>query len=339
MSRSLALVLATATALPLAAQNTSIIDRANQGAPAASAPVPAAEAAPTSPGAGSDSGIQRVAEPRRLPFRVSASFDEQLYTTSNVFLVPDGNAASHTGALVSTTTLATGIDTYPVVVGEGRLSFSADLAWQRNHHGLATSSPAIEDLDFESYSLPLAASYRWGRGWEATASLTVGSLYSVKDAPSHELIYRSTVPALTLRKLTRLSEHLLATTGLGISYADTKASLHDVPTFFAYRDDRNDRVDVSIDAALYAIRGPWTLSPSVRLVNGHYLPWQEGNFTSYDRDDLTASAGLSLSYSFADWGSARAFATYDLRESSGGITDYDYDSGAAGVGLNLSLRF
>ncbi len=226
-----------------------------------------------------------------------------------------------------------------MVVGEGRLSFSADLVWQRNHHGLATSSSTIEDLDFESYSLPLAAAYRWGRGWEATASLTVGSLYSIKDSPSQELIYRSTVPALSLRKLTRLSEHLLATTGLGLSYADTKTSLHDVPAFFAYRDDRNDRVDVSIDAALYAIQGPWTLSPSVRLVNGHYLHWQEGGFNSQDRDDLTASAGLSVSYSFADWGSARAFAAYDLRESSGGITDYDYDSGAAGIGVNLSLRF
>lgn len=337
MSRSL--LIALATALPLAAQTSSIIDRANQGAPTASTPAPRPEQPPATPGADTDGGVQRVAEPRRLPFRVSASFDEQLYVASNVFLTPNDNPSNDTGALVSSTTLTVGLDTLPVVVGEGRLGFSIGFGWQRNRHGLATSDQAIEDLDFDSYFLPVGASYRWGRGWEARASVTLGSLYSIKDAPSHELIYRSVTPALSLRKISRVSDHLVASLGGGISYSDTWASRHDVAPLLGYRDDRNDRVDLSLDAALYAFDGPWTFSPSLRLVRSHYLHWQEGGFNSQDRDDLLVSVGVVFSYAFADWGSARAFATYDLRESSGGIVDYDYGAGSAGLGLSLGLRF
>lgn len=341
MRRSLLSALALA-ALPLSAQaqTPTIIERANQGAPGPAAPAPAPEAAPAAPGADTDAGTQRVAEPRKLPFRVSASVDEQLYASSNVFLAPEDTSASDTGALVSTTTVAIGIDTLPVVLGEGRLTFAADFVWQRNLHGLATSDQAIEDLDFDSYSLPLSATYRWGRGWQAGASLTLGSLYSIGDSPSHELLYRSVVPALSLRKLVRLSSNLVASAGAGISYSDTWTTLRDVPVAaLRYRDDRNDRVDASLDAALHAFDGPWTFSPSIRIAQSHYLHWQEAAFNSQNRDDFSASLGLSLSYAFGDWGSARAFAAYDLRESAGGIIDYDYGAGTAGLGASLSIRF
>lgn len=332
-----------ALALPLAAQTSSdtIIDRARQGAPSVPAAAPTQEAAPAAPGADTDAGTQRVAEPRKLPFRASASVDEQLYVASNVFLAAKDSSVNDTGALVSTTTVAFRVDTLPVVIGEGQLTFSAGLVWQRFLHGLATSDQAIEELDFDSYSLPVGATYRWGRGWEVAASVAVGSLYSIGDSPSHELLYRSHTPSLALRKLTRLSEGLLASLGAGISYSDTWTSLHEVPAGAGFRDDRNDRVDASLDAALYAFDGPWTLSPSLRLAQGHYLHWQENEFNSQDRDDFYASFGLSLSYAFSDRGSARAFATYDIRESSGGMagTDYDYAAGTAGVGFSLALRF
>ena len=326
-------------ALPAAAQTSNtIIDRANQRAPSPTAPAPGLDTPPAAPGADTDAGTQRVAEPRRLPFRLTASFDEQLYVASNVFLAPNDSPVNDTGALVSTTTVALGADTLPVVVGEGRLVFSAAIVWQRFLHGLATSNPDIEALDFDSYSLPLGATYNWGRGWEAAASIGVGSLYSIGDSPSHELLYRNHTPSLALRKLTRLSDGLLLSLGGGISYSDTDASLHDVPAFLGYREDRNDRVDASLSAALYAFDGPWTLSPSLRVAHGHYLHWQESRFVDQDRDDLTASLGLTVTYAFADWGTARAFATYDIRESSGGV-DYDYSSGTAGLGLSLALRF
>ena len=344
-SRSSLLPALLLAALPAVAQtNNTIIDRANQGAPSPTTPAPGLDAPPAAPGADTDAGTQRVAEPRRLPVRLTASFDEQLYVASNVFLTPNDNAVNDTGALVSTTTIALGADTLPVVVGEGRLVFSAAIVWQRFLHGLATSNPDIEALDFDSYSLPLGATYSWGRGWEAAASIAVGSLYSIGDSPSHELLYRNHTPSLALRKLTRLSDGLLLSLGGGISYSDTDASLHGVPApaLFGYREDRNDRVDASLSAALYAFDGPWTFSPSLRIAHGHYIHWQEAGFVDQDRDDLTASLGLTVSYAFADWGTARAFATYDIRESSGASipgADYDYSSGTAGLGLSLALRF
>lgn len=330
-------------ALPLAAQNTStIIDRANQGGPGAAAAPEAAEPAPAAPGADSDAGVQRVAEPRRLPLAFSASLDQQFYAASNVFLAADGAADADTGALVSASTLALGADTLPVVAGDGRLAFSASLVWQRNLHGLATRDAAIEDLDFDSYSLPLAASYRWGRGWEAVAGVTVGSLYSIRGGPSHELLHRSVVPALGLRKLSRISENLVGALGVSISYSDTWTTLHDVPAApvdLRYRDDRNDRADVALEAALHAFRGPWTLFPSLRLARGSYLHWEEAGHNAQDRDDFTASAGLGVSYAFATWGAVRAYAGYDLRESSGGVADYDYTAASIGLGLGATLRF
>ncbi len=339
-----AALLGLLAALPAAAQTAgeTIIDRATQ--PAATPALPPADLASprAAPGADTDAGTQRIAEPRRLPVRFHAGLDQQLSVASNVFLAPRDNPVNDTGALLSTTSLSLGLDTLPVVVGEGRLTFSAALVWQRTLHGLATSDQAIEDLDFDAWSLPLSATYRWGRGWEAAASFTVGSLYSIGDAPSHELLYRSHTPALSLRKLTRLSDGLLLSLGGGISYADTKASLHDVPSApvdLRYRDDRNDRVEAGLNAALYAFDGPWTLVPALRLSYGHYFHWQEAGYNDQDREDLVAGVSLTVAYAFAKWGAVRAFASYDVRESSGGIVDYDYAAGAAGFGLSLGVSF
>lgn len=324
------------------AQTETIIDRANQRPP--SLPTEAAPpAAPATPGADSDAGVQRIAEPRRLPFRLDVALDQQLYVASNVFLSPRDKPDNDTGALVSVSTLSLGAETLPLVVGRGRLTWSAALLWQRTLHGLATSDPLIQDLDFDSWSLPLAATYRWGRGWEASAGLTIGSVYSIGDAPSHELLYRSHSPAVSLRKTLRLSDGALLSLGTSISYADTQASLHEVPAGLAYRQDRNDRLDASASVSLYLMDGPWSLSPALRVSHGHYLHWEEGGPTTQDRaqdrDDLFAGASLTAGYTFADWGSARLFASYDLRSSSGGVVDYDYGAGSVGLGCSIGLRF
>ncbi len=317
----------------------SIIDRAQQGGPAAAAPT-VAETAPAAPGADTDAGTQRVAEPRRLPFLVTASVGEQLYATSNVFLVDDSSAVADTDALVSSTTVSVDVALLPRVVGQGQFVAGAALVYQRNIHDLATSDQTIADLDFDSYALPLSAAYRWGHGWEASASLTLGALYSVGDEPSHELLYRHLTPALALRKLTELREGLILSTGASVSYADTWTSLHDVAPAFGYRDDRNDKIEGGLDAALYRFSGRWTVAPSIRLSYGHYLHWEEGAFAAYDRDDLTVNTGLAVAYALGNWGAMRAYANYDIRSSdTGRVANYDYKSGSVGLGLSLSVKF
>lgn len=340
--RSTALYLASA--LAALAQQQPIIDRAAQGTPTPATP-PAGEIAPAAPSRSTDedAGVQRVAEPRKLPFRVHVSLDEQLYVTNNVFLAPDGAADAGQDATILASTFYLEVEGLPAAVGEGLLRPSVGFAYQRYLHGLTTNDPAIEDLDFDSFSAPIGVSYRFGRGWEASAGLTIGSLYSVRGDPCYELIYRSHVGSLGLRKVTELDKSTVLVAGAGIAYSDTWTSLRDVPSAFAYRDDRNDRFDYSLDAALHRFAGPWTLSPFVRALYSDYTHWQESPFADYDRGDLTLAAGFSASLAFETWGSLRFFVGYDLRDSNldggSGGPDYTYDAGTLGGGLTLSLRY
>lgn len=325
------------------AQQQPIIDRAGQGTPTPAVP-PAGETAPAAPVrlADEDAGVQRVAEPRRLPFRVSASIDEQLYVTNNVFLAPDGEADAGADATILASTFFLQIEGLPSAVGTGLLTPSAGFAYQRYLHGLTTHDAAIEDLDFDSFSFPLGVSYRFGRGWEAAAGFSIGSLYSARGEPDYELIYRSRTATLGLRKVTELAKNTVLVAGGGIGYSDTWTSLRDVPAPLGYRDDRNDRIDISADAALYRFSGAWTLSPFVRALLADYAHWQEGAFADHDRRDLTLAAGFSASLAFESWGSLRFFVGYDLRDSNldgGSGPDYTYDAGTLGGGLTFRLRY
>ena len=286
--------------------------------------------------------MQRVAEPRRLPFRVTAWLDSQIYTTSNVFLSADGAVDAGENATVSATTVFLKAEVLPIAVGRTLLTPSVGFSYQRYLHGLGGDKPAIEDLDFDSYSLPIALNCRFGRGWEASASYVVGSLYSVRGAPDYELIYRSRTAALGLRKLSELGKNTVIIAGAGVSYSDTWTSLRDVPATLGYRDDRNDKLEAALDLSLYRFVGAWTFAPYARLAWSDYTHWQEGAFTDYDRRDLTVGGGLSVSYAFAPWGSVRVFGGYDLRDSNldgGSGPDYTYGAGTLGGGVSVRLQY
>jgi hypothetical protein len=327
-----------------AAQSTTIIDRAEQKPPVAPE-APAAAPSARAPGADSDEGTQRIAETRRLPFKFAASLDTQLYGTDNVFLADDSLSASSQDALVFVGTVSLRAETLPVVVCEGQLVTSAGFSYQRYVHDVGPDDAGVADLDFESYSLPLGLAYRWGQGYEATAGLTLGQLYSVRGEPSHEKLYASATASAGLRKLTELNRGLILSTGLGLAHGETWTSLSDVPAGVTYRDDRNDKLDGTADVALYVLRGPFVIVPYVSLRHTHYYHYEEeglvltGGGQAVDRDDTTVSAGLSASWNFADWGSARVFASYDERFTNADETRYAYDAGTAGLGLSLSLRY
>lgn len=342
MHRVLALpALLGALAASALAQQQPIIDRAEQGTPTRPTPTPGEISGATSRATDEDAGVQRVAQPRKLPFKFSATLDEQLYTTNNVFLSADGAADAGQDATILASTLFLRVEGLPAPVGRGLLVPSLGFSYQRYLHGLTTNDAAIESLDFDSFSLPASVAYRFGRGWEASAGLTVGSLYSVRGDPTYELLYRTHTGALGLRKITELAKDTLLVAGAGISYSDTWTSVSDVAPGLGYRDDRNDKVDYSLDAALYRFAGAWTLSPFLRLSYADYLHWQEGSFTDHDRADLTLGAGLSASLAFETWGSLRFFAGYDLRDSTldaPGL-DYTYDAGTLGAGITFSLRY
>ena len=169
----------------------------------------------------------------------------------------------------------------------------------------------------------------------------------MRGDPSYELLYRTHTGSLGLRKVTEIAKNTLFVAGGNIGYSDTWTSLRDIAPGARYRDDRNDKFDYSVDAALYRFVGAWTFSPFVRLAYADYLHWQEGGAQDFGRDDFTLGAGLSASFAFKSWGSLRAFVGYDLRESSldgstsGGTAepDYSYDAGTLGAGVTLSVRY
>ena len=347
MHRVLALpVLLGVLASAAYAQQQPIIDRAGQGTPTSPAPA-SGEAALPSRGTDEDAGVQRVAQPRKLPFRVSATFDEQLYVTNNVFLAADGAPDAGEDATILASTFLLRVEGLPSAVGRGLLVPSLGFGYQRYLHGLSTNDPGIEALDFDSFSLPLSVAYRFGHGWEASAGFTIGSLYSVRGDPSYELLYRTHTGTLALRKVTEVAKNTLFVAGGSLGYSDTWTSLRNVPSALAYRDDRNDKAEYSLDAALYRFAGAWTFSPFVHLTYTDYVHWQEGGHEDFDRADLSFGAGVSASFAFKTWGSVRAFVGYDLRGSTldgslSGSTvepDYTYDAGTLGAGLTLSLRY
>lgn len=332
-------LLASLAAPHALAQTSSIIDRAEQSRPGAPA-APGAPSSATAPGVGTDEGTQRVVETRRLPLRLSAGFDTQLYATDNVFLSP-GNTQD---AVVWVSSLNLRVESLPVVVGEGQLIASAGFGYQRYVHDVGPDDPGIADLDFESYSLPLGLAYRWGAGYEATAGLTLGQLYSVRGQPAHEKLYASATFSAGLRKLTQLRRDLILSTGVGLAHSETWTSLSDVPVFLRYRDDRNDKLDATLDASLYVLRGPWVIVPYASVRQSNYYHYQEAAFATgreVERDDTTFSGGVTAVWNFAPWGSARVFASVDKRLSSedGLPDDYTYGSASLGLGLALNVRY
>jgi hypothetical protein len=342
--------LTLAALAPLAAQDTqTIIDRARQTDSAAAPAQELAPAAPrAAPGADSDGGVQRVAELRRLPFKVTAYADQSLSWTDNVFLAAEKQGASaDQGAAVARTALGVGVRTLPAVVGSGQLQARLGFNYSRALHGLGDANPSIRDLDFDSYAVPLGINYRWGQGWEAGASLTYNQLYSVRGAPDYEKLFASLTPALSLAKLRQLNAQTYLSLGTTLSYSDTWTDVSDALPGFTHRDDRSDKFDLGVNGALIFVRGPWVLTPSVRVGHSHYLHYQEASNTGgrdVDRRDTAAALDLSLAYNFNAHASVRLFGGYERRYSSedgtgDDLDNYTYNSLNGGFGATLSVSF
>ncbi|HEY9249782.1 MAG TPA: hypothetical protein VIO38_11645, partial [Rariglobus sp.] len=299
-----------------------------------------------------DAGNQRIAEPRRFPVKLYVAYDAQAYYTSNVNLVPSG--ASEDYAVVIANTLALRGEFRSWAVGDGLLTPSVGFNFQRVYHGVGSDDHKA--LDFDAYSVPLSLRYRFGNNWEASAGFTSTAIYSLEGPPKYHLIFRSYSPSLNLRKLIGLGESHLLGLGAGVSYAATtsdrdSASLGAPFASNPFREDRNDKWDFSADAAYYYLHGKWIVSPYARLTYSDYLHYQESgatvlapavppDATQVDRRDLTGSLGLSVSYNFTPWASARVFTSFDWRDSLGDDAfDYGYENTNAGVGLTLSASF
>lgn len=335
MKHLLLLALFAAPAALLTAQTEqTIIDRAQQQ-PAPPRPPGEAGSVTVAPG-DADAGNQRIAEPRKLPFKLYVAYDAQVYYTDNVNLVPSSQTEDY--ALIVANTLALRAEFKSWAVGEGLLTPSVGFNFQRFYHGVGSNDH--EDLDFDSYSVPLSLRYRFGANWEATLGFAGSSIYSLEGPPKYHLIFRSYSPSLSLRKLIGFGQNQILSLGTGLSYAFTKADRDGIPPILSFRDDRNDKIEFSTDIAYYYLHGKWVAGPYARLSYSDYSHYQEGAFNDVDRRDITGSVGLSISYNFTPWASARAFTSYDWRNPQGDSpVDYSYKTTNAGLGVTLSASF
>lgn len=328
----LALVLAPAAFLTAQTEQT-IIERAQQ--PVAPS-VPSAQSPVTVSPGDADAGNQRIAEPRKLPFKLYVAYDAQVYYTDNVNLVPSSQTEDY--ALVVANTLALRAEFKSWAVGNGLLTPSIGFSFQRFYHGVGSDDH--EDLDFDSYNVPLSLRYRFGANWEATLGLATNAIYSLEGPPKYNRIFRSYAPSLSLRKLVSLGENRILSLGTSLGYSFTKADRDGIPALFSFRDDRNDKLDFSTDVAYYYLHGKWVVGPYVRLAYSDYSHYQEGAFNDVDRRDITGSVGLSVSHNFTPWSSARVFTSYDWRNPQGDSpVDYSYKTTNAGIGVTLSASF
>lgn len=334
MKRSLLLaLLGTATAGALFSQTAGevIIDRVQQGTPPAAPGSPAPAQAQTETG-DLDGGTQRMAEARKLPFKITLGYDVQVFHTSNVFLQPSGKEDS----VIVANTLQARAEFNSIPVGQGLLTPTAGLVIQRYNHALGTGDQQRQDLDFDAYSIPLALRLRYGNNWEFGLGVTGTAVYSLEGPPSYNLTYKSITTGLSARKLVSLGKNQLLSLGGGIAYVITDA---DVPAGI-YRDDRNDKIDTSLDAAYYYVKGRWVFSAYGRAVHSDYRHYEEAGNNPVDREDLTFALGLGATYNLTPWATARAFTSYDWRKPQGdSFVDYSYETASLGLGLSLKISF
>lgn len=338
------LVLATGT-LPAQTANESVIDRADRpGIP--SATPPAQDSSPSDiagPTESDDAGVQRLAEPRKLPIKTTVAFDSQVYFTDNVQLANDNSPSSNSDAVVVGNTLSVRVAGNPLAAGDGLLVPSAAIVYQNFRHGIGSDDTTRKNLDFDAYSLPLSVSYRFAQGWEASAGLTTSAVYRIHGAGDYKRIIASYTPNLGLRKLIPVNQEQVLIVSGTLSRSFTKATLDGVPLGLApFRNDRNDKLEASLDVTHYILKGAWTFVPYARASYADYAHYEEASFitpASVDRADWTFSTGLVASYRVNDRINARAFAGYETRDSSDGAFDYSYDAGTIGLGLSIALSF
>lgn len=342
MKRLLLLAFFASPAPWLAAQTgQAVIDRSQQPAPP-SLPADQPAGPAVSPG-DADTGNQRIAQKRNLPFKLSLAYDVQVYHTANVDLAPSGQPADD--AVIVANTLALRADFNSHAIGDGVLTPSAGLTYQRYYHGVGTDDH--DNLDFDAYTVPLSLRYRFGDNWEASLGFSASSVYSLEGPPRYHLIYRAYSPSISLRKLVALAPDHIVALGGSLGYSATTADRDSVVFLTPFREDRNDKCELSTDVAYYYLRDKWTVSPYVRLTYSDYLHYQENSLlpapapaVDVDRRDLTGSVGLSVTYSLTPWVSARAFTSFDWRESLGDDAfDYGYDNTNVGLGLSLTANF
>jgi hypothetical protein len=269
-----------------------------------------------------DVGQQNILKVKRRKRRFDVQIDSQFFYTSNTGLEEDGDDST---LFVNTVYLAYAPDATPL--WGGQLSPSIGFRHQFFNYGLAGSAPSALAADFDAQAIVGQLQLRTTNNWTFQLGLEYARL--LDHAPtfsSYKEFYREWVPRYSATKFFYLSE----TRFFGLSYQGAY-HISDSPRNTA-NTSAQDRLDQGFLAAYTHAFGPtWTVQPFTRAVYTHYTD-QQG------RDDLLVTVGGAVFYTINEWLTARAFVSYDARETDLPIVP-DYSKLDIGIALGMSKRF
>lgn len=286
------------------------------------------------PGESSDVGPQSVLKHKPRKTYVQALADAQYFYTDNMFLNEQGKQEAD--VLVSTAQIA--LAPTPYNLGRGKLAPRLGYRHQWYFFGLASDtsltvfdfqtqtfrSARLSEFDFNAQTI--FADGRWKvENWTFEAGIDFTRLMDTSD---YDQFYREFVPRWGVQRLFPLNETRAFSVGYEGDYRFSDTALPPA----GFNEDLNSRTDHGVFIAYtHALCKNAIVQPFYRFKYTHFT---EGE----NRDDYLNSFGLALHCFFTPQISLRAFAGYDIMNTSGNLAP-DYKRLDAGGGLNLTFRF
>lgn len=276
-----------------------------------------------------DVGPQSILKMKRRKTHFEASADSQLLYTSNILLTEDNSPFKRgTSFLVSGISVALAPE--PFLVGNGLLAPRIGIQHQWFNYGIGDGSLerdlGIANPDFDAQTAFADTRYRFAENWIADGGVTaLRILNHTPSYSSYQETYREVGLRLGLMRQFRFTETRL----LAMGY---EGSHHLGSTRGAFLGNSSDRSEHSLLVAYtQALTPQLVMQPYYRFL---YTWYTQGA----SRNDYLQSVGLSLSYYFTSWCSARLFVAYDHKESDNPLVA-DYRKFDGGGGVNLTVRF
>lgn len=286
------------------------------------------------PGESTDVGPQSILKYKPRKTYVEAMADAQYFYTDNMFL--DEEDEQWADVLVTTAQIA--LAPTPYDVGPGKLASRIGYRHQWYHYGLLNDD-TVQVFDFETLTVrdvelkkfdfnaqTLFTDARWTMGnW----GFDLGFEYTrLMESDDYDQFYQEYVPRWGVQRVFPL----YGTRALSLGYAgDFRFADTDMPPP-NFNNDLNARTDHSLFVVFaqslcrYAVAQPY--------YRFKYTKFTEGD----ERDDYLHSFGVAVHCFFTQQIGLRAFAGYDILESSDPAIP-DYRRLDTGAGLNLTFRF
>jgi hypothetical protein len=102
--------------------------------------------------------------------------------------------------------------------------------------------------------------------------------------------------------------------------------------FLANKGDVNDRTDHTLTLAYSQLVCP-------KVIVQPFYRFQYTHYTGSSRNDALNTVGLFIHYNVCKYASARAFASYERRDTDNHTLAADYDKVDAGLGVSLNVKF